>query len=80
MSKKYLITKVIVGEKQDFLKNVTKDGGEWINDHNEALTFLNLEDAENEKGLSGAEFGLYANLVLNIRTLLIFVLLNCNIN
>ena len=31
MSKKYLITKVIVGEKQGFLKNVTKDGGEWIN-------------------------------------------------
>ena len=40
MSKKYLITKVIVGEKQGFLKNVTKDGGEWINDHNEALTLL----------------------------------------
>lgn len=40
MNKKYLITKVIVGEKQDFLKNVTKDGGEWINDHNEALTFF----------------------------------------
>lgn len=34
MSKKYLITKVIAGEKQCFLKNVTKDGGEWINDHN----------------------------------------------
>lgn len=33
MSKKYLITKVIAGEKQGFLKNVTKDGGEWINDH-----------------------------------------------
>ena len=48
MSKKYLITKVIAGEKQGFLKNVTKDGGEWINDHNEALTFLNLEDAEKE--------------------------------
>ena len=31
MSKKYLITKVIAGEKQGFLKNVTKDGGEWIN-------------------------------------------------
>ena len=27
MSKKYLITKVIAGEKQGFLKNVTKDGG-----------------------------------------------------
>lgn len=51
MSKKYLITKVIAGEKQGFLKSVTKDGGEWINDHNEALTFLNLEDAENEKEL-----------------------------
>ena len=47
MSKKYLITKVIAGEKQGFLKNVTKDGEKWINDHNEALTFLNLEDAEN---------------------------------
>lgn len=52
MSKKYLITKVIAGEKQGFLKNVTKDGGEWINDHNEALTFLNLKDAENEKKTS----------------------------
>lgn len=52
MSKKYLITKVIAGEKQGFLKSVTKDGGEWINDHNEALTFLNLEDAENEKKTS----------------------------
>lgn len=51
MSKKYLITKVIAGENQGFLKNVTKDGGEWINDHNEALTFLNLKDAENEKEL-----------------------------
>ena len=30
MSKKYLITKVIAGEKQGFLKNVTKDGGEWM--------------------------------------------------
>lgn len=49
MNKKYLITKVIAGEEQGFLKNVTKDGGEWINDHNEALTFLNLKDAENEK-------------------------------
>ena len=43
MSKKYLITKVIVGEEQGFLKNVTEDGGKWINDHNEALTFLNLK-------------------------------------
>lgn len=51
MSKKYLITKVIAGEEQGFLKNVTEDGGEWINDYNEALTFLNLEDAENEKEL-----------------------------
>ena len=74
MSKKYLITKVIVGEKQDFLKNVTKDGGEWINDHNEALTFLNLEDAEMRKNFC------LANLALNIKILLIFVLLNCNIN
>lgn len=57
MSKKYLITKVIVGEKQGFLKNVTKDGGEWINDHNEALTFLNLKDAENEKELLFSKLG-----------------------
>lgn len=74
MSKKYLITKVIAGEKQGFLKNVTKDGGEWINDHDEALTFLNLKDAEMRKNFC------LVNLVLNIRTLLIFVLLNCNIN
>lgn len=57
MSKKYLITKVIVGEKQGFLKNVTKDGGEWIDDHNEALTFLNLKDAENEKELLFSKLG-----------------------
>lgn len=57
MNKKYLITKVIVGEEQGFLKNVTKDGGEWINDHNEALTFLNLEDAENEKELLFSKLG-----------------------
>ena len=57
MSKKYLITKVIVGEKQGFLKNVTKDGGEWINNHNEALTFLNLKDAENEKELLFSKLG-----------------------
>lgn len=57
MSKKYLITKVIAGEKQGFLKNVTKDGGEWINDHNEALTFLNLKDAENEKELLFSQLG-----------------------
>lgn len=57
MSKKYLITKVIADEKQGFLKNVTKDGGEWINDHNEALTFLNLKDAENEKELLFSKLG-----------------------
>lgn len=57
MSKKYLITKVIAGEKQGFLKNVTKDGGEWINNHNEALTFLNLKDAENEKELLFSKLG-----------------------
>ena len=57
MSKKYLITKVIIGEKQGFLKSVTKDGGEWNNDHNEALTFLNLEDAENEKELLFSKLG-----------------------
>lgn len=57
MSKKYLITKVIAGEEQGFLKNVTKDGGEWINDHNEALTFLNLKDAENEKELLFSKLG-----------------------
>lgn len=57
MSKKYLITKVIAGEEQGFLKNVTQDGGEWISDHNEALTFLNLEDAENEKELLFSKLG-----------------------
>lgn len=57
MNKKYLITKVIAGEEQGFLKNVTKDGGEWINDHNEALTFLNLKDAENEKDFLFSKLG-----------------------
>lgn len=57
MSKKYLITKVIIGEEQMFLKNVTENGEEWINDHNEALTFSNLEDAENEKELLFSKLG-----------------------
>ena len=57
MSKKYLITKVIAGEKQGFLKNVTKDGGEWINDHNEALTFFFFFYAENEKKLLFSKLG-----------------------
>lgn len=67
MSKKYLITKVIDGEKQDFLKNVTKDGGEWINDHNKALTFLNLEDAENEKELLFNKLGAKHKDIAHIR-------------
>lgn len=67
MSKKYLITKVIVGEEQCFLKNVTKDGGEWINDHNEALTFLNLKDAENEKELLFSKLGAEHKDIAHIR-------------
>lgn len=67
MSKKYLITKVIAGEKQGFLKNVTKDGGEWISDHNEALTFLNLEDAENEKELLFSKLGAKHKDIAHIR-------------
>lgn len=67
MSKKYLITKVIAGEKQGFLKNVTKDSGEWINDHNEALTFLNLKDAENEKELLFSKLGAEHKDVAHIR-------------
>ena len=51
MNKKYLITKVVSGEKQLFVKSVSKDTVNWIEDHNEALSFLNLEDAENEKEL-----------------------------
>lgn len=67
MSKKYLITKVIAGEEQGFLKNVTKDGGEWINDHNEALTFLNLKDAENEKELLFSKLGAEHKDIVYIR-------------
>lgn len=67
MSKKYLITKVIVGEKQGFLKSVTKDGGEWINDYNEALTFLNLEYAENEKKLLFSKLGAEHKDIAHIR-------------
>lgn len=51
MKKKYLITKVVSGEKQLFVKSVSKDSVNWIEDHTEALSFLNLEDAENEKEL-----------------------------
>lgn len=51
MNKKYLITKVVSGEKQLFVKSVSKDSVNWIEDHTEALSFLNLEDAENEKEL-----------------------------
>lgn len=67
MSKKYLITKVIVDEEQDFLKSVTEDGGEWINDHNEALTFLNLKDAENEKELLFSKLGAEHKDIAHIR-------------
>lgn len=67
MSKKYLITKVIIGEEQMFLKNVTENGGEWINDHNEALTFLNLEDAENEKELLFSNLGAEHKDIAHIR-------------
>ena len=67
MSKKYLITKVIAGENQGFLKNVTEDGGEWINDHNEALTFLNLKDAENEKEFLFSKLGAEHKDIAHIR-------------
>ena len=67
MSKKYLITKVIVDEEQDFLKSVTEDGGKWINDHNEALTFLNLKDAENEKELLFSKLGAEHKDIAHIR-------------
>ncbi len=67
MSKKYLITKVIAGEEQMFLKNVTENGGEWINDHNEALTFLNLENAENEKELLFSKLGAEHKDIAHIR-------------
>lgn len=67
MSKKYLITKVIIGEEQMFLKNVTENGEEWINDHNEALTFLNLEDAENEKELLFSKLGAEHKDIAHIR-------------
>lgn len=67
MSKKYLITKVIIGEEQMFLKNVTENGEEWINDHNEALTFLNLENAENEKELLFSKLGAEHEDIAHIR-------------
>lgn len=67
MSKKYLITKVIIDEEQMFLKNVTENGGEWINDHNEALTFLNLKDAENEKELLFSKLGAEHEDIAHIR-------------
>lgn len=67
MSKKYLITKVIIGEEQVFLKNVTENDVEWINDHNEALTFLNLEDAENEKELLFSKLGAEHKDIAHIR-------------
>lgn len=67
MSKKYLITKVIIGEEQMFLKNVTENGEEWINDNNEALTFSNLEDAENEKELLFSKLGAEHKDISHIR-------------
>lgn len=67
MSKKYLITKVIIGEEQMFLKNVTENGEEWINDNNEALTFSNLEDAENEKELLFSKLGAEHEDIAHIR-------------
>ena len=50
-----------------FLKNVTENGGEWINDHNEALTFLNLKDAENEKELLFSKLGAEHKDIAHIR-------------
>lgn len=67
MSKKYLITKVIIGEEQMFLKNVTENGEEWISDNNEALTFLNLKDAENEKELLFSKLGAEHKDIAHIR-------------
>lgn len=67
MSKKYLITKVTIGEEQMFLKNVTENGEEWINDNNEALTFSNLEDAENEKELLFSKLGAEHEDIAHIR-------------
>ena len=67
MSNKYLIITVIFSDKQGYLKNVTKDGGEWINDHNEALTFLNLKDAENEKELLFSKLGAEHKDIAHIR-------------
>lgn len=67
MSKKYLITKVIIDEEQMFLKNVTENGEEWINDYNEALTFSNLEDAENEKELLFSKLGAEHKDIAHIR-------------
>lgn len=41
--------------------------GEWINDHNEALTFLNLKDAENEKELLFSKLGAERKDIAHIR-------------
>nr|DAD65806.1 MAG TPA: hypothetical protein [CrAss-like virus sp. ctt4r3] len=67
MKKKYLITKVVSGEKQLFVKSVSKDSVNWIEDHTEALSFLNLEDAENEKELVLKNLGTEADNAQYIR-------------
>ena len=67
MIKKYLIKKEISGQTQGFLKNLNEDGGEWINDYNEALTFLNLKDAENEKELLFSKLGAEHKDIAHIR-------------
>lgn len=41
--------------------------GEWINDHNEALTFLNLKDVENEKELLFSKLGAEHKDIAHIR-------------
>lgn len=44
--KTYLITEIIPGKNQKFLKSVNDSGADWIENIDEALKFTVLKDAE----------------------------------
>lgn len=51
MVKTYVITEIISGKEQVFLKNVSDSGAEWVVNIDDALKFTNIEDVETEKEL-----------------------------
>lgn len=48
-TKTYLITEIIPGKNQKFLKSVNFKGADWVESVDEAMRFTTLVDAESEK-------------------------------